>query len=132
MGNRVLISIAVLLVMVPRLVQSPGYSVRAIDATSRRVLKGLRMTLRYDCRASGAGINAKVHCEFITRKTGSDGIVYFPEVNSQTDIDAIYSQSITYEAVRTDVSERVIPGSETIAFRRLSFGEMLVLIFEGE
>jgi hypothetical protein len=40
MGNRVLISVAVLLVMVPRSVQSPGYSVRAIDATSRRVLKG--------------------------------------------------------------------------------------------
>ena len=59
-------------------------------------------------------------------------MVYFPEVNSQTDIDAIYSQSISYEAVRTDVSERVIPGSETIAFRRLSFGDTLRLIFEGE
>ena len=108
MGNCVLISIAVLLVMVPRSVQSRGYTVRAIDATSGRVLRGLRTTLRYDCRASGAGIHAKVHCEFITRKTGSDGIGYFPEVNSQTDIDAIYSQSINYEAVRTDASERVV------------------------
>ena len=132
MGNCVLISIAVLLVMVPRSVQSPGYTVRAIDATSGRVLRGLRITLRYDCRASGAGMHAKFRCEFITRKTGSDGMVYFPEVNSQTDIDAIYSQSITYEAVRTDASERVIPGSETIAFRRLSFGDTLRLIFEGE
>jgi hypothetical protein len=132
MGNCVLISIAVLLVMVPRSVQSRGYTVHAIDATSGRVLRALRITLRYDCRASGAGLNTKVHCEFITRKTGSDGMVYFPEVNSQTDIDAIYSQSISYEAVRTDVSERVIPGSETIAFRRLSFGDTLRLIFEGE
>jgi hypothetical protein len=108
------------------------YSVRAVDAESGRPLKGIPITLRHGCNAIGSGTNMKMHCKFIQRKTGSDGIAHFPEAGSLGDIDDIFSTPIEYGAACCDISNPVIPGMGTIKFARRSFKEMLHWIFIGD
>jgi hypothetical protein len=120
---------AFLLLPLPSLAQ--GYSVRAIDAKSGKVLKGFKITMRYNCIARKGGTKiVDFHCEYVSRKTGSDGIVHFTEVSSQSTIDAFYSWRVDYEAVE-ETSARVIPGMETIEFHHMSLGELLYEIFRG-
>lgn len=108
------------------------YSVRAIDAKSGGPLKGIPITLRYDCATSGTGIKTKVKCRFIRKKTGDDGFAHFPEAGSLKDIDDIFSLPIEYGVVCCDISKPVIPGTGTIKFQRRSLGEMLHWIFIGD
>jgi hypothetical protein len=108
------------------------YSVRAIDAASGKPLKGIPITLRHACNTTGSGTNTKMHCKFIQRKTGSDGIAHFPEAGSLGDIDDIFSTPIEYGAVCCDISNPVIPGMGTITFARRSLKEMLHWIFIGD
>ena len=108
------------------------YSVRAIDATSGKPLKRIPITLRYACNATGSGTNMKMHCKFIQRKTGRDGIAHFPEAGSLGDIDDIFSTPIEYGAVCCDISNPVIPGMGTMKFARRSLEEMLHWIFIGD
>ena len=108
------------------------YSVRAVDADNGKLLKGIPVTLRYDCEAKGSGTKTKIRCKFIQRKTGDDGIAHFPEAGSLKGIDDIYSLPIVYGAVCCDISKPEIPGTGTIKFRRRSLGEMLHWIFVGD
>lgn len=108
------------------------YSVRAVDASSGKALKGIPITLRYDCDVQGSGKSIKIRCKFIQRKTGDDGIAHFPEAGSLKEIDDIFSLPIAYGAVCCDISKPEIPGMGTIKFRRRSPGEMLHWIFVGD
>jgi hypothetical protein len=108
------------------------YSVRAIDATSGKPLRGIPITLRHGCTTTGSGTNVKVHCKFIQRKTGNDGIAHFPEAGSLGDIDDIFSTPIEYGAVCCDISKPVIPGMGTIKFARRTLKEMLHWMFIGD
>jgi len=112
--------------------QNQGYSVRAIDAQSGKPLRGIPITLRYSCTSTGAGLKLKIHCKFIQRKTGADGIAHFPEAGSLKDIDDIFSLPIRYGALCCDISNPVIPGTGTIKFRKRSLGQMLHWIFVGD
>ena len=108
------------------------YSVRAVDAQSGKPLNGIPITLRYACVATVSGIKTKIHCKFIHRRTGADGIARFPEAGTLSDIDDIFSLPITYGAVCCDISKPEIPGMGTIKFRRRSLGAMLHWIFIGD
>ena len=111
--------------------QAQGYSVRAIDAKSGKVLKGFKITMRYNCIAAKTGTKiADVHCQYVSRKTGSDGIAHFTEANSQTAINAFYAWRIDYEPGE-QAREPVVPGMETIKFYHVSLGELLYEIFRG-
>jgi hypothetical protein len=111
--------------------QTQGYSVRAIDAKSGKVLKGFKITMRYNCIAPKAGTKiADIHCEYISRKTGSDGIAHFTEATPQSTIDFFYPSGIDYEAGE-QVREPLVPGMETIEFHHMSPGELLYEIFRG-
>jgi hypothetical protein len=123
---------ALLLISLPHQLQGQEYSVRAIDADSGKVLKGIPITLRYSCTSTGSGINIRVHCKFIQRRTGADGLAHFPEAGTLKDIDDIFSLPITYGAVCCDISNPVIPGTGTIKFKRRSLGEALHWIFIGD
>jgi hypothetical protein len=125
-------SAAFLLLCLPHQLHAQEYSVRAIDSKSGKALKGISITLRYACTATGSGMKTKIHCTFIQRRTGSDGIAHFPEAGSLTDIDDIYSLSASYGEVCCDISSPVIPGMGTITFQRRSLGEMLHWIFVGD
>lgn len=50
---------------------------QAVDVDSGKPLKGMPITLRYDCISTGSGLKLKVHCKFIQRKTGRDGLATF-------------------------------------------------------
>ena len=126
-----LFAILLLLYPLPHL-YGQEYSVRAVDAQSGKPLTGIPITLRYACIATGSGIKVKIHCKFIQRKTGADGIAHFPEAGTLNDIDDIFSLPITYRAVCCDISKPEIPGTGTIKFRRRSLGEMLHWIFIGD
>jgi len=121
-----------LMLCLPSQLSSQEYSVRAIEAKSGKPLEGIPVTLRYACTVTGSGIKTKVHCKFIQRRTGSDGLAHFPEAGTLKDIDDIFSLPIAYGAVCCDISNPVIPGTGTIAFERRSFGEMLHWIFVGD
>jgi hypothetical protein len=108
------------------------YSVRAVEAQTGKVLRGIPITLRYDCKFTGSGINTKEHCKFIQRRTGADGIAHFPEAGSLKEIDDIFSLPISYGMVCCDIANPKIPGTGTMTFRRRSFGEMLHWIFIGD
>jgi len=111
--------------------QPQGYSVRAIDAKSGKVLKGFKITMRYDCIAPKTRTKiVDMHCEYVSRKTGSDGIANFTEANSQSAIDAFYPSRFDYEAGE-QAREPVVPGMETIKFYHVSLGELLYEIFRG-
>jgi hypothetical protein len=128
-----ILSLAALLFFgLPHQLHAQEYSVQAIDAKSGKVLKGIPVTLRYSCMATGSGIKTKVHCKFIQRRTGSDGIAHFPEAGSLNDIDDIFSLPVTYGMVCCDISKPVIPGMGTITFQRRSLGETLHWIFVGD
>jgi hypothetical protein len=122
----------VCLLALPNNMTGQEYSVQAIDAKSGKPLKGIPITLRYECTASGTGIKTKVKCKFIQRKTGDDGFAHFPEAGSLRDIDDIFSLPIEYGAVCCDISKPVIPGTGTIKFQRRSLGEMLHWILIGD
>jgi hypothetical protein len=113
-------------------VRGQEYSVRAIDAKSGKPLEGIPVTLRYACTVTDSGIKAKIHCRFIQRKTGTDGLAHFPEAGSLKDIDDIFSLSTAYRVVCCDISNPVIPGTGTITFERRSFGEMLHWVLIGD
>jgi hypothetical protein len=87
---------------------------------------------RYDCTATGAGIKTKIHCKFLQRKTGPDGVAHFPEAGSLNVIDDIFSLPINYGMVCCDISKPVIPGVSTITFQRRSLGQTLHWIFIGD
>jgi hypothetical protein len=93
----------------PHQLYGQEYSIRAIDVKSGEPLKGIPITLRYDCTATGSAANIKMHCKFIQRKTGADGIAHFPEAGSLRDIDDIFSLPTTYGAVCCDISNPKIP-----------------------
>lgn len=116
----------------PHQLYGQEFSVRAIDAKSGKPLKGIPITLRYACTATGSGPKTKIDCRFIQRKTGNDGLAHFPEAGSLKDIDDIFSLPIRYGMVCCDISNPVIPGTGTIKFERRSFGEMLHWIFIGD
>jgi hypothetical protein len=116
----------------PQLLHAQEYLVRAIDAKSRRVLKGIPVTLRYACTATGSGVKTRVRCKFIQRKTGADGIAHFPEAGSLDGIDDIFSISTRYIEVCCDISNPVIPGIGTITLKRLSIWQTLHWIFIGD
>src|SRR5882724_7833664 len=120
------------LLSVPNQLYGQEYSVRAIDETSGKPLKGIPITLRHGCTTTGSGTNIKVHCKFIQRKTGDDGIAHFPGAGSLGDIDDFYSTPISYGAVCCDISNPVIPGMGTIKFARRSLKEILHWIFIGD
>lgn len=124
--------VAVVAVLVlPGQSQAQGYSVRAIDAKSGRVLKGFKITMRYNCIAPKTGTKiADIHCEYASRRTGSDGIAHFAAAKSQSAIDAFYPSRIDYEAGE-QVRAPVVPGIETIEFYHVSLGELLYEIFRG-
>jgi hypothetical protein len=128
----ILFSAVLLFLGLPHQLHAQEYSVRAIDAKSGKVLKGIPITLRYDCTATGTGIKTKVHCKSIQRTTGSDGIAHFSEAGSLNDIDDIFSLPITYVMVCCDIFNPVIPGMGTITFKRRSLGETLHWIFVGD
>jgi hypothetical protein len=128
----ILSSAVLLLLGLPYQLHAQEYSIRAIDAKSGKVLKGIPITLRYDCTATGTGIKTKIHCKFLQRKTGSDGIAHFPEAGSLNEIDDIFSLPITYGMVCCDISKPVIPGMGTITFQRRSVGQTLHWIFVGD
>ena len=108
------------------------YSVRAVDVDSGKALKDIPITLRYDCTYEGAGLQLKVHCKFIQRRTAADGIAHFPEAGSLHAIDDIFSLPVTYGAVCCDISNPVVPGTGTIKFKRRSLAEMMHWIFVGD
>jgi len=111
--------------------QAQGFSVRAIDAKSGKVLKSFKITMRYNCAAPKTGTKiVDMHCEHVSRKTGSDGIANFTEANSQSAIDAFYPSRIDYKAGE-QVREPVVPRMETIKFHHVSLGELLYEIFRG-
>lgn len=116
----------------PRSVWAQEYSVRAVDEATGKALRGIPITLRYDCTVTGTGIKAKIHCKFIQRRTDRDGLAHFPEAGSLHDIDDIFSLPIKWGAVCCDISKPVIPGTGTIKFRRRSVNEMLHWIFIGD
>jgi hypothetical protein len=87
--------------------------------------------MRYNCAAPKTGTKiVDMHCEYVSRKTGSDGIANFTEANSQSAIDAFYPSRIDYKAGE-QVREPVVPGMETIKFHHVSLGELLYEIFRG-
>jgi hypothetical protein len=63
------------------------HSVRAVDEDRGKPLAGIPISLRYDCAGTAKGVQTKVHCRFIQRKTGADGLVHFPEAGSFHAID---------------------------------------------
>ena len=107
------------------------YTVRAVEADSGKLLKGMPITLRYDCVYTGSGLKLKVNCRFIQRKTGADGLAHFPEAGSLHAIDDIFSLPIAYGAVCCDLTNPVVPGTGTIKFKRRTFGEMVQWIVAG-
>ena len=107
------------------------YTVRAIEADSGKLLRGMPITLRYDCVYTGSGLKLKVKCKFIQRKTGADGLAHFPEAGSIPAIDDIFSLPIAYGAVCCDLTNPVVPGTGTIKFKRRTFGEMVQWIVAG-
>jgi hypothetical protein len=117
---------------VPLKLDAQEYSVRAVDVNNGNALKGIPITLRYDCETKGSGAKTKIQCKFIQRETGNDGIAHFPEAGSLKEIDDIFSLPIAYGAVCCDISKPEIPGTGTIKFRRRSLGEMLHWIFIGD
>jgi hypothetical protein len=128
----VLYSAVLLFLALPHQLRAQEYSVRAIDAKSGKVLGGISITLRYACITTGSGTKTTIHCKFIQRKTGADGVARFPEAGTLSDIDDIFSSSTEYGEVCCDISRPVIPGMGTITFRRRSFSEMLHWIFIGD
>ena len=123
---------AIPILVLPLKLNSQEYSVRAVDVNSGKTLKGIPITLRYDCEVKGSGVKTKIRCKSFQRNTGEDGIAHFPEAGSLKDIDDIYSLPITYGAVCCDISKPEIPGMGTIKFKRRSVGEMLHWIFIGD
>jgi hypothetical protein len=118
--------------LVPLLAIGQEYSVRAVDADNGKAIRGIPITLRYDCVYSGSGLKLKVNCQFIQRKTGTDGVAHFPEAGSLHEIDDIFSLPIAYGAVCCDITKPRIPGMGTIEFKHRSFGEMMHWIFVGD
>ena len=124
---------ALFLLLCPQLLlHAQEYLVRATDARSGRVLKGIPSTLRYGCTAAGWGVKTRIRCKFIHRKTGADGIAHFPEAGSLDGIDDIFSIPTRYIEVCCDISNPVIPGIGTITFKRLSIWQTLHWIFIGD
>ena len=115
----------------PYQLNAQDYVVRAIDAKTGKALEGMPITLRYDCIATGTGAKTKIHCKFIQRKTGPDGIAHFPEAGSLHEIDDIYSLPVTYSVVCCDIPKPVAPGMGTMTFERRSLGQTLHWIFVG-
>jgi len=107
------------------------YSVRAIDIDTGKTLAGIPITLRYECTYPPPGAKGRVHCKFIQRTTGSDGVAHFPEAGSLSQIDDIFSLPIAYGAVCCDITKPEIPGMGTIKFKRRTLREMMQWIFVG-
>ena len=108
------------------------YSVKAVDVDGEKPLAGIPINLRYDCTFTAKGVQTKVHCKFIQRKTGADGLVHFPEAGLFHEIDDIFSLPIAYGAVCCDNPKPQIPGTGTIKFKRRSLGEMMHWILIGD
>jgi hypothetical protein len=107
------------------------YSVRAVDDSAGKSLSGIPITLRYACTYTGSGLDVKVHCKYIQRRTGADGLAHFPEAMFIKDIDDIYSLPITYGMTCCDITKPQIPGVGVMKFRKRSFSEALHWIFIG-
>ncbi|MFT4112718.1 hypothetical protein [Silvibacterium sp.] len=105
------------------------FSVRAVDASSGKPLKGMRIAVRYDCGSPGPVWNLQMRCRLMQRKTGADGVAHFPEAGSLRAIDSIYPEPRAYEVVCCEIAKPVIPGSATITFRHKSLGERLEQLF---
>jgi hypothetical protein len=103
------------------------FTVNAVDDKTGKALTGIPITLRYNC-----GNALPFHCQWISRKTGTDGIAHFPEAGSLPDIDDIYSLPIVYGAVCCDIQPKSFPGTGTIRFRRRTLPEMLHWMFIGD
>lgn len=114
-----------------RVLAGQEYTVRAVDADSGNPLKGMPITLRYDCVYTGSGLKLKANCKFIQRKTGADGLAHFPEAGSLHAIDDIFSLPIAYGAVCCDLTKPIVPGIGTITFKRRTVSEMMQWIFAG-
>jgi hypothetical protein len=108
------------------------YSVRAVDDSTGKNLSGIPITLRYACTYTGSGLGVKVHCKYIQRRTGADGLAHFPEAMSIKDFDDIYSLPITYGMTCCDITKPQIPGVGVMKFRKRSFSEALHWIFIGD
>jgi hypothetical protein len=120
------------LMALPHELYAQEYRVRAVDAKTGKVLKGIPITLRYGCAQAGVGTKATIRCKFVVRKTGRDGIAHFPEAGSLKDIDDVFSAPITYNEECCDISKPVIPGEGTITFLHRSFGQTLHWVFLGD
>jgi hypothetical protein len=129
---KALLCSCVLFLCVVAIASAQEFTIRAEDWKNHKPLDGIPITLRYDCSSTGSGLNLKMHCKFLQRRTGDDGIAHFPEAGSLKDIDDIFSLPITYGAVCCDVQPKQFPGSATITFRRRSLSEMLRWIFIGD
>ena len=108
------------------------YSVLAVDDSTGKNLSGIPITLRYACTYTGSGIDVKVHCKYIQRRTGADGLAHFPEAMSIKDFDDIYSLPITYGMTCCDITKPQIPGIGVMKFRKRSLSEALHWIFIGD
>jgi hypothetical protein len=108
------------------------YSVRAVDDATGKNLSDIPITLRYACKYSGSGLDIKVQCKFIQRKTGADGLAHFPEAMSIKDFDDIYSLPITYGMTCCDITKPEIPGIGVMRFRQRSFSEVMHWILLGD
>lgn len=109
-----------------------GYAVRAVDDTTGKSLSGIPITLRYACTSTGSGIKLKMHCKYLQRKTGPDGLAHFPEAASIKDFDDIYSLPIVYGMTCCDISKPNILGTDVMKFHKRSFGEAMHWIFIGD
>jgi hypothetical protein len=108
------------------------YSVLAVDSQTGKVLPGIPISLRYDCKKIGSGLKMKIRCKFIQRRTGRDGIAHFPEAGSLKDIDDIYSLPLSYGMVCCDISSPRIPGTGIMKFKRRTLRETLYWVFVGD
>jgi hypothetical protein len=127
-----LIAALLCLVWVQQPLIGQEYSVLAVDSQTGKVLPGIPIALRYDCKETGSGLKMKRHCKFIQRRTGGDGIAHFSEAGSLRDIDDIYSLPLTYGMVCCDISSPRIPGRGIMKFKRRTLRETLNWVFVGD
>jgi hypothetical protein len=133
-GLRGIVKILLLLgfVVLSTSLSAQGYAVRAVDDTTGKSLSGIPITLRYACTSTRSGMKLTLHCKYLQRKTGPDGLAHFLEASSINDFDDIYSLAIVYGMTCCDISKPNILGTDVMKFHKRSFGEAMHWIFIGD
>lgn len=113
--------------------EAQGLTIHAVEDDTDKPLRGIPITLRYNCTAIGSGLKLKWHgCKWITRRTDKAGDAYFPEAPSLPDIDDVYSLPITYAMTCCDVQPKTFPSEATMKFKKRTLAEQLHWIFVGD